>query len=208
MPTDPADAPPLAKRQLTDLKGVMPSESTEMHLQSAHVNGRDLPGASAAAGVTHPAENTSAAPAVERIATSSELEEARATIKRLNRRCQLAEAAVEAKVEDFEKRSQKHLRAYYFAMGKEVAEQEVAGLTTRLAALEQREQEWRGALDIAWKRAEAAEARVAALEQLQPYVKHVKGCWHEWDPPEGSMGTHHPCTCGLRALLAQDRETP
>lgn len=55
-----------------------------------------------------------------------QLAEARETIARLNRRCQLAEAAVDAKVENFEKRSQKALRAFYFQRGVDFAIQWIA----------------------------------------------------------------------------------
>jgi hypothetical protein len=48
-----------------------------------------------------------------------ELAKARETIKRLNRRCQLAEAAVNTKVEQFEQRSKPGLRSYYFQQGVE-----------------------------------------------------------------------------------------
>lgn len=46
-----------------------------------------------------------------------ELAEARATIRRLNRRCQRAEAALDTKVEKFEQRSCEGLRSYYYALG-------------------------------------------------------------------------------------------
>lgn len=60
-------------------------------------------------------------------ALMTELVEARATIRRLNRRAQLAEAAVAMRVEQFEQRSKTALRSYYFAMAKN------ASLTTLLA---------------------------------------------------------------------------
>lgn len=48
-------------------------------------------------------------------ATEAALDDARATVKRLNRRCQLAEAAVHTKVEDFNQRSKGALRNFYYA---------------------------------------------------------------------------------------------
>lgn len=68
-----------------------------------------------------------------------------ATNKRLNRRAQLAEAAVNTKVEDFEKRSKRALRGYYYEMGKIVGEAERTALTARLAQLEQERDEWQTA---------------------------------------------------------------
>lgn len=47
------------------------------------------------------------------------LDEARATNTRLNRRVTLAEAAVDQKVESFEQRSKRSLRAHYFNRGRE-----------------------------------------------------------------------------------------
>jgi hypothetical protein len=51
------------------------------------------------------------------VTLEEQLTEARETIRRLNRRCQLAEAALNTKVEKFEQRSCEGLRHYYYALG-------------------------------------------------------------------------------------------
>lgn len=68
---------------------------------------------------------------------ADELTEARETIKRLNRRCQLAEAALEQKVETFEQRSKRALRAYYYNMGREDHDGKIAALTHELAKVQE-----------------------------------------------------------------------
>ena len=70
-----------------------------------------------------------------------ELAEARETVRRLNRRCQIAEAAANLKVEDWGKRSTSQGRDYVFASGHrygaEAAKAQIATLTTAL-----REAQW------------------------------------------------------------------
>lgn len=63
---------------------------------------------------------------------------------------------------------------------------------------------WGEAHEVACRRAEQAEARVAALEAaLQNYGHHTMRC-SAWGPGPA----HRPCTCGLDAALARPTPTP
>jgi hypothetical protein len=56
---------------------------------------------------------------ISRDAVAHATVDARATVSRLNRRAQRAEAALEMKVEQFQQRSKTAIRDYYFAKGME-----------------------------------------------------------------------------------------
>jgi hypothetical protein len=73
------------------------------------------------------------------IAVQAELDEARATNKSLNRRCQLAEAAANLKVEEWGKRSKGQGRAYVYQLGldvgREAAEADLVRLRSEIEQL-------------------------------------------------------------------------
>jgi len=81
---------------------------------------------------------------------------------------------------------------------------EMVRLTAENERLRADKDVWGEAHEVACRRAEQAEARVAALEEaLQNYGHHTMRC-SAWGPGPA----HRPCTCGLDAALARPAPAP
>lgn len=108
-----------------------------------------------------------------------ELRAARETIQRLNRRAQLAEAAANLKVEDWDKRSKHHGRAYVFELARHHYADQVARLMTFTRHTSTCDR-WRC-------------QRCTLGEDFEVHYSGVPD-FHAFEP--------RGCTCGLEAILA------